>query len=140
MSAPFVASEGEPALDEGVYPGRLDSIEEGGDGQFGPFNRWNFTVKKPDGTFTVIDAIASAQATPKTKAFKWATALLGRKPNPGEQLDLTGKLCQLHLSINENGFNKIEAVLPAAGTKATPVPFDQTVEVAGAKVAEPLPF
>lgn len=146
MTASFTAAEYE-ALEAGIYPARLDSIEIGTSETYGDFNRWNFTLKLPDGAFTTLTAVSSRSSGPKSKAYKWASAILGRNPKAGEQLDLSGKQCQLHVIVNEEGFNRVEAVLPITEAKPTtgttsqakPVPFNQTVEVTDPQDA-PLPF
>lgn len=144
MTASFAATSYEP-IDPGVYPGRLDSIETGTSETYGEFRKWNFTLKLGDGSFTTLSAVSSTASGPKSKGYKWASAILGRNPKAGETLDLAGKLCQVHVIVNDDGFNRVEAVLPAQvnGTtsqaKPVPVPFDQTVEVSDPQ-DQPLPF
>lgn len=154
-AAAFSATSYEP-IDPGIYPGRLDSIESGTSETYGEFRKWNFTLKLTDGSFQTLSAVSSTASGPKSKGYKWAAALLGRNPKAGETLDLTGKLCQVHVIVNDDGFNRVEAVLPVAATGGTspasqadatipqkaekikPVPFEQTVEVQAPD--EPLPF
>ena len=99
------------ALDEGIYDAVLDGIEEG-DNDFGAFRKWTFLVQTPDGERT-ITAMTSGASGPKAKAYKWASVLLGHKPT-GEEEQLHGLPCQVHLIVNDDGFNRVETLLPAA--------------------------
>lgn len=155
-TAAFSATSYEP-IDPGIYPGRLDSIEAGTSETYGEFRKWNFTLKLTDGTFQTLSAVSSTASGPKSKGYKWAAAILGRNPKAGETLDLSGKLCQVHVIVNEDGFNRVEAVLPpvngtapkssggtspasqAAATKAKPAPFEESAELQDPQDA-PLPF
>jgi hypothetical protein len=116
MGALFTASAYE-ALEEGVYAAELISIDKGTSESYGDFLRWNFSVTLSDGTLAPVTAASSASTGPKSKAYKWATALLGHAPVAGQPEELAGKKAQLHLIINDDGFNRVESVLPAA--KAT---------------------
>lgn len=106
------------AVDEGVYDAELLAIEEG-DNDFGPFRKWSFTVTTDEGQRTVT-AMTSGASGPKAKAYKWAATLLGRRPGDEEE-QLVGRRCRLHLIVNEDGFNRVETVLPPtpAGAEST---------------------
>jgi hypothetical protein len=55
---------------------------------------------------------------PKSKTYKWVTALIGRSPVPGEKLEVIGLPCQLILIVDEDsGYNKVESVLPVGSAK-----------------------
>jgi len=145
MTAQFTATEYE-AIEAGVYPARLDSIERATSETYGDFLKWSFTLKLPDGTFSPLTAASSTASGPKSKGYKWASAILGHNPKPAEDVDLAGKQCQVHIIVNDEGFNRIEAVLPlsppitpVAAEKTAPVPFNKTVEVTDPQDA-PLPF
>lgn len=99
------------AIVEGVYDAALEGIEEG-DNDFGAFRKWTFLVQTPDGERTVT-AMTSGASGPKAKAYRWAATLLGHKPS-GEEEHLAGLSCQVHLIVNEDGFNRVETLLPAA--------------------------
>lgn len=115
MSAPFTASAYE-ALPAGVYPAVLLGIEKGTSEQFGDFLKWSFNVRTADGGEAPLSAVSSISTGPKSKAYKWAAAMLGRNPAAGQPEDLEGLTCQLHVTVNEEGFNRIESVLPLAST------------------------
>jgi hypothetical protein len=101
------------ALPAGVYPAVLDGIREG-ENDYGGFRRWRFSVTTPEGE-RMVTAMTSDASGPKSKAYKWASTLLGRKPGTDEE-QLVGLGCQLHLIVNEEGFNRIEALLPPKAT------------------------
>lgn len=105
------------AIEAGVYDAVLDDIETG-DNDFGPFRKWFFTVQTPNGEKT-ITAMTSGASGPRSKAYAWATTLLGHKPT-GEEEQLRGLPCQVHLAINEDGFNRVAALLPASVAKGQP--------------------
>jgi hypothetical protein len=106
------------AVDEGIYPAVLTKLDlktiEGGD----TFRIWTFDVTA-DGEVKKITASSSLMLGPKSKAYKWVSALLGRRPEPGEKIEVVGYPCQLHLIVDEDtGYNKVESVLPAGGKVA----------------------
>lgn len=117
MSATFEASEYD-ALPVGLYPAKVVSIEKKSPNDpssgFGDYLRWIFLVQQPNGVPTTLQANSSTATGPKSKAHKWATAILGYAPQAGQPVDLAGKYCQLSIIVNEEGFNRVDAVLPAA--------------------------
>jgi len=110
MSATFQASTYD-ALDPGVYPATLIAIETGSN-DFGGFRKWKFRVQTAGGE-QELSAMTSDASGPRSKAYAWATALLGHKPT-GEPEELDGKTCQLVLIVNDDGYNRIDSVLPPA--------------------------
>lgn len=122
MTANFTASEYE-AIDPGIYPAQLVGIEKLNSETFGEFLKWSFKVRLADGTLGDLSAASSTATGPKSKAYKWAAALLGHTPVAGATEDLAGKVCQLNVVVNEEGFNRIDALLPAVkGAAAAPEP------------------
>ena len=117
MVASFTAETYEP-IEAGVYPATLVGIEEAESEQFGKFRKWTFAVDLGDGGEAyLLSAPSSPASGPKSKAYKWASALLGRAPVPGEPVNLEGKKCSLHVIVNEDGFNRVESVLPVPTTR-----------------------
>jgi hypothetical protein len=119
MAANFEASEYD-ALPAGLYPAKVVSIEKKSptdpSAGFGDYLRWTFLVQQANGTPTTLSANSSTATGPKSKAHKWATAILGAAPKAGQPVDLAGRYCQLSLIVNEDGFNRIDTILPAAST------------------------
>jgi hypothetical protein len=105
-------------LPDGVYRAELAGVEEK-ESDSGLYWRWNFDVLHKGETIK-RSGNTSRNFGSKSNAYKWATVLLGRRPRPGEVIDLDdliGESCQLQLM--EGGsegrkFNKVETVLPVA--------------------------
>lgn len=122
MTATFTASTYE-AIPEGIYGAQLVSIEKLPSEAFGEFLKWSFNLRLSDGSVGEISGASSTATGPKSKGYKWATALLGHAPVAGAAEELAGRTCQLHIIVNEDGFNRIEAVMPAkAGAAVAPAP------------------
>lgn len=144
MTANFEASEYD-ALPAGLYPAKVVSIEKKSPTDptsgFGDYLRWTFMVQQANGIPTPLSANSSTATGPKSKAHKWATAILGTAPKPGQPVDLAGRYCQLSLIINEEGFNRIDTILPAAAAP-TPVPVAESVRMDApiATVSSDIPF
>lgn len=123
MTATFEASEYD-ALPVGLYQAKVVSIEKKAPNDpnsgFGDYLRWTFLVKQANGQPTTLIANSSTATGPKSKAHKWATAILGAAPLPGKPVELAGRYCQLSIVINEEGFNRVDAVLPAPAADAPP--------------------
>jgi hypothetical protein len=117
MTASFTASEYE-ALPAGLYGAQLVSIERQPGDQFGDYLRWTFNVRLADGSSTQVGFNTSTNTGPRSNAYKWATGLLGHKPAPGQAEDLTGLTCQLAIVVNDEGFNRIESVMPGKAAVA----------------------
>lgn len=147
MAANFEATEYD-ALPAGLYQARVVSIEKKSptdpSSGFGDYLRWTFLVQQANGTPTTLSANSSTATGPKSKAHKWATAILGAAPRAGQPVDLAGRYCQLSLIINEEGFNRIDTILPAAAAP-TPVPVAEPVRMdapiaTAAPVSSDIPF
>ena len=89
-------------VDEDVYDAELTklvklpdvTVEREGGEEVVDMLKWTFTT--PDGI--EIDGTSSVKFTPKSKAFGWATKLLGKEPDIGQSLGpkaLVGKACKI---------------------------------------------
>jgi hypothetical protein len=93
---------------------RIDTKENKETGE--EFNIWVFDADS-DGTTVELTQSSSMNTGPKSKAGKWAAALLGRAPTDDE-IDndlavLAGLHCRLIVGIDpDSHYNVIEAVLP----------------------------
>lgn len=110
------------AVEEGIYPAVLTKIDlkttDAGD----TFRIWSFDVTA-NGETKKITSSSSMMLGPKSKAYKWVSALLGRRPAPGDKIEVVGLPCQLHLIVDEDtGYYKVESVLPAGGSHVLPPP------------------
>lgn len=105
------------ALDPGIYPATVTNLEVKTTDS-GTFRIWSFDVGGEK-----VTASSSMMFGPKSKTYKWVTALIGRTPVPGEKLEVIGRVCQLHLIVDEDsGYNKVETVLPAPAGAPRPTP------------------
>lgn len=119
--------------EEGVYEATLKSIERKTskvDG--GAFLAWSFESaegKRLSGT-------SSVSGHAKSKGMKWARAILGRDLAPTDPLStLYGKPCLVAVTINDNGYPKVDDVHPRAATRkvpAAPAPAASPPPAAGA--------
>jgi hypothetical protein len=113
MDIVIKAPDGAPA---GTHPAVFDAIEQRTSREGAPFWRWAFTVQTPDGT-RAISGASSTNTGPKSKAYRWFTALLGRKPVANETLgsNLAGRACMVVIVEGDDGYTDLEDVLPAFG-------------------------
>lgn len=101
-----------PVLQPGIYPATFSKIElkENDNGTF-----WLWTFLAHDGTSNVeVTATTSPRVTPRTKAAKFIAGL-GAKLDIGGEVDFMEYIdtpCQLVITINEQGYSRIESVLP----------------------------
>jgi len=104
-------------IPKGVYPAVVGEIEEVGEiGPFGAALRWNVHVYLPEGGTERVSALSSINFGPRSKAYRWASILLGRKLAASDTIDtdeLTGMACQAEVGLNEAGWNTLEDILPA---------------------------
>ena len=99
------------ALEAGVYAATVRAIEEG-ENDNGPYRRWTFDVIALDGVTHELRAFSTTAGGPRSKAYKWASVLLGHRPPVGEPVDVTGKACRVVLNVNEDGYNRVGDLLP----------------------------
>ena len=81
------------------------------------FRIWRF--KTPEGVD--LSGTSSLSGGPLSKTARWAKAILGRAPTPGDPIGmLYGKSCIAAVETNDEGFAKVVDVYPAAARTATP--------------------
>lgn len=125
-------------VDEDVYDGELTKlvklpnvkVEREGKEEIVDMLKWTFTT--PDGI--EIDGTSSVKFTPKSKAYAWATKLLGKEPEIGQSLGpkvLVGKACKIVVKdkkrmttfqgkTEEQVFSIVQDVLAAKKEKKEP--------------------
>jgi len=140
-----------PAVLPGVFPARLDTIEEKSN-ETGKYWLWSFTLAVPlaqigdmeqwapsegeGGSLIPVTGTTSPRITPRTKAAKWIEAIGRVKLDVGTDVDLDalhGKQCQAVIIIAETGYSRIDAILPAA---EAPAPVETVPEAAARIFAE----
>jgi len=101
-----------PVIPAGIYPAIFQSIEEANNDN-GTFWLWRFLARNGDEDVEVT-ATTSPRITPRTKASKWLSGM-GVNIEVGTDIDfdaLLGMPVQLVIIINDNGYSRIESVLP----------------------------
>jgi hypothetical protein len=119
-----------PSILPGLFAARFDDIALKVNDN-GTFWQWTWTVDVPkefvgdkqqfgeDDALIPITATTSPRITPRTKAAMWIASLRGSEVEIGETIDFdeyTGKTAQVIIIIADNGYSRIEKVLPAART------------------------
>lgn len=122
---PFTISEG-INIPDGQYLATLESVEVTNEGGFDGkgFRTWNWLVDV-GGELTPLSAVTSHNTGPKSKAYKWLSALLRRPLLAGEQLDdPIGARVTITIGRNEKGYASITGMAPfnAAETVMDGVP------------------
>lgn len=103
-------------IEPGVYSAVVKSVElKVAEEEDRPWLAWTFTLT--DGR--EVGGGTSFSISPRSKAYGWITALLGRAMMGGgaviHPLDIEGRPCQLSIDTAEDGLtSKVMAVLPPA--------------------------
>jgi hypothetical protein len=115
-----------PAVKAGLYLARFDGVEQSSNDQ-GTFWLWTFTLDVPgnmiedtaqygdEDALIPLTSTSSPRITPRTKSAKWLEGL-GVDVEVGNDVDfqsLVGRTCQVLTIVSDNGYSRIENVLPA---------------------------
>src|SRR5262245_7092638 len=97
------------------------------------WQRWTFLVHDGSADGVELVSATSIMTGPKSNAYKYLTAILGRPIEPGEQIDpgaLCPEDCRLVVKQDpESGFVRVTDVLPARSVSAkTPQPQAKPVQ------------
>jgi hypothetical protein len=103
---------GKPTVDAGVYPavmvelGTFKVEAEDGERQL---LRWTFAIDGDDqGT---VEGVSSMALGPKSKAYRWLTALIGPDAMASAPAltprDLVGRECLVQVVLNDAGYPKV---------------------------------
>ena len=105
-------------FEDGTYDAELFCIEDD-IGEFGPFWKWRFQIRK-GAEWVPVTGVTSKRFGPRAKARQWAEAILNRKIQTGAVIDLDSlerMRCQLVLFVFEHDDgaldNRVAEVLPA---------------------------
>lgn len=118
LMAKMTAGAGSIQIDDGVYDATLLSIAETeatpNSPNQNPWFKWLFHVYDSD-EGQEMSAASSMAFSPKAKARKWIEAVLGKKLEPGQEIDtdtLCPKDCQVVIKNDaDSGFARIQDVL-----------------------------
>ena len=108
------------------------------------YRRWTFAIDGGQHDGQVIEARASTKSSPKSKQFQIVSALFGKVPPVGTQIDiqkhLVGRSALVSVLTNDNGYPYIAGFMasPGGGRAAAPAPKAEPVAVAAGD--DGLPF
>jgi hypothetical protein len=120
---------GGPDIEAGVYPAKLTGVsifdpeDDKGNktSQYGPSRKWEFDALD-EGELVEVDCLTSLFLNSGSRGGQNLTAILGRQPEVGEEVDLddlVGKPCQVVIGLNKKGTRMtVVQVLPAKKVKA----------------------
>ena len=105
-------------IPEGTYPATLAGIDTKYSEKFASeFRTWDFTLANG----SKVGGSSSMATSSKSKGGKWLAAILGRKPVKDEHIalsSLVGQPCMVTVIEDDNGWPKVDAVLPPLATPA----------------------
>lgn len=122
---------------DGTYPATLIGLEDFEAPDFNnpedtkTLRRWTFGLDGEvdvDGNPAEIDGVSSTALGPRSKAYGWIEALLGRKLEKGETVtrsQLLNQNCLVKVEQNADGYSKIVAVLPPLKARGGTSPASQ---------------
>lgn len=128
-----------PAVKAGLYLARFDGVEQQSNDQ-GTFWLWSFMLDVPgnmiedtaqygtDDALIPLTSTSSPRITPRTKSAKWLEGL-GVEVKVGAGVDfeaLVGQVCQVLTIVSDNGYSRIENVLPAPPNAQRPAEAKET--------------
>lgn len=105
------------AIMPGTYSGVLEKVEvmpSKNPAYPNDFRRWSFLIDIA-GTLTPITATSSLNNGPKTKTYRWLSALLRRELRAGERIESpVGQRVLVVVANNSKGYAGVEDLLPLA--------------------------
>lgn len=127
MSMTITVQDSEP-MPTGEYPVKLVELTTV-DGKYGEQLRYKFEVVKGEYAGRTLTAFATPSGNPASKCIRWASALLERTLQAGEQVDLEsliGRYARAVVVVKSTAdgreVNVIQEILPARRAKPTPPP------------------
>ena len=117
-------------VEDGTYPATLIGLEDFEAPDFNnpednkTLRRWSFGLNDEvdsEGNPAEIDGVSSIALGPRSKAYGWIEALLGRKLEKGESItrsQLLNKECLVKVEQNDMGYSKITGVIPTPKKRA----------------------
>lgn len=127
-----------PIVPDGTYPGTLIGLEDFEAPDFNnpednkTLRRWTFGLDgevDADGNPAEIDGVSSTALGPRSKAYEWIEALLGRKLEKGEAItrsQLLNKTCLVKVAQNEDGYSKVAGLTAKPKARGGTSPASQT--------------
>jgi len=123
---------GTPTVEDGTYPANLIALDDkpvpdrDNPEDTMTLRIWKFGLDAldSDGNPAEVEGVSSTALGPRSKAYKWISALLGRKLENGELITremLLGRECLVTVAQNDNGYSKVIEVVSAPRKKGAPV-------------------
>ncbi len=132
MTDEFVFGGDATDIPPGTYPATLTAMSVKESDAFGRFRAWDFTLD----TGSVVGGASSMATSSKSKGGQWAIALNGgKKPEPGEKLELIGRPCLVVVELDSKDWPKVAGVLPPLAKGKTP-----KIVIVDQEQADDLPF
>lgn len=114
---------GRPSVEAGVYPAVMVALDtftvEAEDGER-KLLRWTFAIDG-DGEQGTVEGVSSMALGPKSKAYRWLTALIGPEAMAAAPAltptDLVGRECLVQVVLNDAGYPKVGDLMARPKTK-----------------------
>lgn len=108
----------------GTYEAKLVSVTVKTSVEFGDFRAWDFELIAGN----IVGGGSSMMTGAKSKGGRWIAALLGRKPDKGENVTqaIIGARCLVVVGLDKNDWPKVTDVLPPIVTGSVPAATPQT--------------
>jgi hypothetical protein len=103
-------------IPNGTYPATLTGIVTLQSDAYGEFRRWEFQLENG----STVDGASSMNTGAKSKGGRWIAALLGRKPEKGETVNVIGKACLVVVQEGKNEWPSVFDVLPPLAAASAP--------------------
>lgn len=102
----------------GTYPGKLSAVAVKTSVAWGDFRAWDFLLDEGH----VVGGGSSMSTSSKSKAGRWIAALLGRKPDKGENVTalVIGKPCLVVVGMKDEWPTVLDVLPPLASPTTAP--------------------
>lgn len=119
----------------GTYEAKLIQTETRTSVEWGDFRTWDFELVNG----STVGGGSSMSTNKKSKAGRWIAALLGRQPEPGENVTaaIGGAACLVVVGLDKNDWPKVTDVLPPLAPASTTKP-GKAAQTPGTAVAAPV--
>jgi len=100
-------------IDDGMYEAELVSVSTTDIPEWGERWRWSFRVVLEEDEIVEVSGLTTTKFSTMSKAYKWFSALAGREPEIGEEVDLdelVGKKALIEIKNVQRGEFKISNV------------------------------
>jgi hypothetical protein len=98
----------------GTYPGKLSAVSTKTSVAWGDFRAWDFLLDEGH----IVGGGSSMSTGSKSKGGRWIAALLGRKPDKGENVTaaIIGRPCLVVVGLKDEWPTVLDVLPPLAGS------------------------